>query len=132
MSFADARKAVQAFFATNWASRTNIAWPDVEYKPTKATWVRFNMVNNTGNQATIGGATNLYRRNGLITIQVLSPENKGGVDALAKADIAAEIFITQRLAGFEFSEVNVREAGNTGDGFYQVIVTIAYRYDTLA
>lgn len=132
MSFANARKAVQGFFETQWATRTPIAWPDVDFKPPKTTWLRFNMVNNTGNQASIGAATNYYRRNGLITIQVLAPENKGGVDAIDKADIAASIFIGQRLAGFEFTEVNVREAGNTGDGFYQVIVTIAYRYDTLA
>lgn len=136
MSFKAAEASVQGFFDTNWkvggVYKTPIAWPDVQFEKPNGTWVRFSMKNNVGRQASIGSPTNnLYRRLGVITIQIFAKENGGAVDCRTKADEVVSIFLDNSLEGFVFSDINARDIGADGFGWYQWNVTIAYRYDII-
>lgn len=133
MSFKDAETAVQAYFNTKWGNLTPIAWPDVDFTPPNGTWVRFQMDNNIGRQASMGSpGSNKYRRQGLITIQVFAKENTGAVDCRTKADVAVDAFMDNGLQGFTFFNANSRRVGNDGHGWYQWNVTVEYRYDITA
>lgn len=132
MSFVTAENDVQGWFNTKWNGLTPIAWPDVDFNHPNQTWVRFNMKNNLGFQASAGSPdSNMYRRTGVVTIQVFQKENKGGTDARAKANAAANYFLDNDLSGYEFYNVNAREIGNDGHGWYQWNVTAEYRYDII-
>lgn len=139
MSFKTAEDSVQAWFNGKWVSGappvalTPIAWPDVQFTPPNGTWIRFTMTNNLGNQASIGSpGSNYFRRRGIIVIQVFAKENTGGADCRTKAQKAVDIFMTNDLAGFEFTNVNARAIGNDGAGWYQWNVTAEYKYDITA
>jgi hypothetical protein len=130
MKFKALEAAVRAHFNTQWNSLTSIAWPDVPFTPPNATWVRFTLKNNAGFQATIGApGSNMLRRIGVVYIQVFQKEGQGSTDARSKADTAADIFIANGLSGVTFSNVNVRDIGPDGNGWYQVNVSAEYRHD---
>lgn len=131
MNFAEAEQAVREFFETGWASLTPIAWPDVSYQPGDVTWVRFVMTNNIGTQASTGGLTNRFRRRGIVAIQVFAPEGDAGRDAAAKADTAADIFLANNLDGITFQNINAKQIGSDGSGWYQWNVTAEYYYDRI-
>jgi hypothetical protein len=132
MDFEAAEAAVRAFFNTHWNSATPIAWPDLSFTPPNGSWVRFNMKNTAAPQASIGApGSNLFRRYGIVTIQVFQKEGQGSKDARAKSDKAADIFLTQTLSGFIFRNVNAREIGTDGAGWYQWNVTVEYQYDRI-
>ncbi len=132
MNFSQAERAVRAYFNTQWASATPIAWPDVSFTPPQSTWVRFAMKNNDSYQASIGSpSSNAFRRKGVVFIQVFQPEGQGSIDARAKADVAADIFIDNGLSGMRFSNVNAKDIGPDGAGFYQWNVTAEFEYDRI-
>jgi hypothetical protein len=132
MNFLEAERAVRLHFKEEWNDITPVALPDINFTPPNETWVRFTMINSEGKQASIGSpSNNRFRRIGLVYIQVFAPENKGSVDARTKADIAADIFISNGLSGFHFYNVNAKNIGNDGNGYYQINVTAEYRYDRL-
>lgn len=131
MNFEEAEIALQAHFATEWDENTPVAWPDVDFPKPDATWCRFNVLQNAGSQASIGSpGSNYFRRIGIITIQVFGKENAGREDVREKANEAADIYMANDLAGFEFKNVNVKKIGADGLGWYQYNVTAEYRYDT--
>ena len=130
MNFSQAEAAIRAHFNTGWAGATSIAWPDVSFTPPADTWVRFAMKNNDSYQASIGSpSSNMFRRKGVVFIQVFQPEGIGSTDARAKADLAADIFISNGLSGFRFSKVNAKDIGADGAGYYQWNVTAEFEYD---
>lgn len=130
MNFSQAEAAVRAHFNTEWDGLTPIAWPDVRFVPPAGTWVRFTMKNTDGRQASIGNpGANRFRRTGLVSIQVFQPENKASKDARTKADVAADIFIANGLSGFLFKNVNAKDIGPDGSGWYQWNVTAEFQYD---
>lgn len=141
MNSDEAVAAVRAFFALHWGSTTRIAWPDMNFTPPQAdTWVRFSMKNSIGYQASMGNpGNNIFRREGIITIQVFQKEGRASTDARKKAAKAETIFMKQKLAGFEFKNVNVLDIGAGRDEiglhrtpWYQMNVTAEYRYDQTA
>lgn len=133
MDFKEARDTARAYFNTQWNDLTPVAWPDVSYKPTKATWVSFTMRHGEGFQASVGApSSNRFRREGIITIQVFAPENTGANDAADKADAAANIFIGVTNGGISYYGTTINEIGNDDAGFYQINVITKFRYDRLA
>lgn len=132
MSFETAEETVQSWFKDGWDGLTPIAWPDVKFTKPNNTWVRFSMVNTLGNQASTGSpGSNYFRRIGIVTIQVFAKENQGGIDCRDKAQAAVDLFMADNLDGFTFYNVNAREVGNDGAGWYQWNVTAEYRYDII-
>jgi hypothetical protein len=130
MSFEAAEAAVRAYFTQQWANITPIAWPDLPFVPPHGTWVRFSMKNNIGAQESIGSpGSNLYRRRGVVAIQVFQKAGQASTEARKKSDVAVNAFMANQLPGFTFENVNARDIGPDGAGWYQWNVTAEYRYD---
>ena len=134
MSYEARVKEIVAYFASEWASATPVAYPDVPFSvPDGKTWVRLNVSHYDGYQASIGApSANRMRRIGLVTVQVFCPQGKGGLDALKKADLAISSFQGANLDGIVFYDVHMKDIGNDGSGWYQVNVLATFRYDEIA
>lgn len=131
MNFKQAEAAIRSYFNTEWNGLTDIAWPDVNFIPPNGTWVRFSMKNNLGYQASIGApGSNMFRREGMVYIQIFQKEGQGSTDARTKADVAADIFIANELSGVTFSNVNAKDIG-PDNGWYQWQVSAEFRYDRI-
>lgn len=140
MSFEAAEAAVRKYFVQKWGTATPIKWPDLHFIPPAATWVAFHMMPNLGYQASTGSpGSNVFRREGIITIQVFQPEGQAGTDARKKADLAASAFLSPNsLAGFTFKNVVAKPAHNgrgitglNGTVYYQWNVTAEYQHDII-
>ncbi|MCF0055514.1 phage tail terminator-like protein [Dyadobacter sp. CY356] len=130
-------KTIRARFAAAWGVTTKVAYDDVPDKTIPpspaATWVRLNIVHVDGNQASIGSpGSNKFRRYGLITAQIFSPQGKGSVDARKKADLIIPIFQGVQNSGITYYDVHPREIGNDGAGWYQINVLSKFYYDEIA
>lgn len=134
MNYLAATKQVIKFFAAAWGNSIKVAYPDVDFKPpNNETWARFNIQNFDGYQASMGSpGSNRFRRKALVTIQIFQPEGKAGMDALAKADIAADIFRGVENNGIRYYDVQIKEIGNDGAGWYQINVLAYLQYDRIA
>lgn len=133
MNFSQAEAVVRAYFHDGWNGLTPIAWPDVAFTVPDTTWVRFSMKPNLGYQASAGDpGNNRFRRKGLIFIQVFQKQGQGSIDARAKADAAADLFIGKSTSGITFYDVVAKDVGPDGNGWYQWQVIASYRYDALA
>ena len=134
MNFSDATAEIRAFFNTGWADLTEVIYPDEKgTPPATGTWARFNCVENDGFQATMGSpGSNRFRHTGLVTIQIFAPQGKASIDARAKATAALAVFMGQETTNnIHFFNVQVREIGNDGTGYYQINVLASFRYDEI-
>lgn len=134
MNFSDAEAEIRKFFDTGWASATEVAYPDLEFTvPTNTTWVRFDVRENDGTQVSMGSVgNNRFRHFGIITIQVFQPSGQGSVDARDKANKALSVFMGKKTTNdIQFTDVQARQIGNDGKGFYQVNVLASFYYDEL-
>lgn len=134
MNYEAACKQIIKYFAQQWNGLTKVAWPDVGFKPpNNETWARFTIKNFDGYQASMGSpGSNRFRRKGLITIQIFQKEGTAGLDALAKADIAVNIFLGVENSGIRYYDVQMNEIGNDGAGWYQINVLAYFQYDRIA
>ena len=134
MSYETAVKNIRAHFATQWGSTTPVAYDDVPFTiPNGQTWVRLNIAHVDGYQASIGSPnSNRFRRDGLITAQVFQPQGQGSIDARKKADMIVADFLNAETSGIIYYDVQAREIGSDGAGWYQINVLIKFRYDVIA
>ncbi|MCE6993055.1 phage tail terminator-like protein [Dyadobacter sp. CY323] len=134
MNYAVASKQIIKYFAQQWNNLTKVAYPDVGFKPPNTeTWVRLTIQNFDGYQASMGSpGSNRFRRKGLVTIQIFQKEGTAGLDALNKADAAVNIFRGVENAGIQYYDVQIKEIGNDGAGWYQINVLAYFQYDHIA
>jgi hypothetical protein len=137
MSYELAVKTIRNAFSVSWGNSTPIAYDDVvnvEIPPSPAaTWVRLNIAHVDGYQASIGSPnSNKFRREGLITVQIFQPQGQGSIDARKKADLVIPIFQGKQISGITFYDVQAREIGNDGAGWYQINVLAKFYYDEIA
>lgn len=133
MSYESAVAAITAHFAQEWNNATPVAYPDVPFNPPSSTWVRLNISHADGYQASIGSpGSNKFRRTGLVTVQVFQKQGKAGVDAHKKADLAVAAFLGKKAGHIQFYDVQAREIGNDGAGYFQINVLAYFQYDVIA
>jgi hypothetical protein len=133
MSYEAAVKAIVAHFNDEWNNLTPVAYPDVAFTPPDETWVRLNVDHADGYQASMGSpGNNMFRREGLVNVQVFAKQGEAKLDALKKADAAISAFQGIELNGIHFYDVHMRDVGNDGAGWYQINVLANFRYDEIA
>jgi hypothetical protein len=134
MNYETAIAAMRSYFDAEWNNATPVAYDDVPFTiPQNETWVRFNISHADGYQASIGSpASNRFRREGLIVAQVFQPQGQASKDARQKADLIVSAFLGVENSGIHYYDVQVREIGNDGAGYYQINVLIYFRYDHIA
>ena len=134
MNFKEAEAELRSFFNTGWGGETAVAWPDTEFKPpSNESWVRFDCRENDGFQASAGSpGNNRFRHTGFVTIQIFQPSGKASVEARDLAVLALSIFMgNQTSNGIAFKNVQGRQVGNDGNGYYQINVLAEFFYDEL-
>lgn len=65
-------------FKTEWGAETAVAWEDLDFDPAAVNeYVRFSMQHAAGDRADIAGDDTdpLFRRTGLVFVQVFTPKN---------------------------------------------------------
>lgn len=134
MNYELAVKAIRKLFADQWVNNTPVAYDDVPFTiPETKTWVRLNISHIDGYQSSIGSPLgNRFRRHGLINAQIFQPQGQGSIDARKKADFIIPIFQGKQISGITFYDVQAREIGNDGAGWYQINVLSKFYYDVIA
>ena len=130
----EAESAVRAYFNNAWAKTTAIAWPDSDFKkPNNESWVRFNMNESFGKQSSMGApSNNRFRHEGIIILQIFTPQGNSSLNARALADSAISIFLGKEANGIRFFDVTANTIGNDGHGWHQINVLISYQFDQIA
>ena len=134
MNFIQAEAEIRKFFSDAWNAETDIAWPDLKFDiPNNQSWVRFNCQENDGEQVSIGNpGNNRFRHYGIVTIQVFQPQGQGSIEARQLATDALGVFMgSQTTNGVIFYDVQGRQIGNDGNGFYQINVAASFYYDEI-
>lgn len=138
MNFNDAEAEIRKFFKDGWVSAGNdaavIAWPDRKFTiPDAQSWVRFTCAENDGEQVSMGNpGANRFRHYGIVTIQIFQRQDQGSIEARELAADALGVFMgAQTTNGVVFQDVQGRQIGNDGAGFYQINVLASFYYDEI-
>lgn len=134
MNFIEAEAEIRKFFNDAWNGATPIAWPDLKFSiPDRQNWVRFDCAENDGQQVSMGSpGSNRFRHYGIVTIQVFQPQDQGSKEARQLATDALGVFMGAVTAnGVQFYDVQGRQIGNDGNGFYQINVLASFYYDEI-
>lgn len=132
--FDDERRAIEARFGGNYSS-TAIQWENIDFpQPDENTsWVALRLISGSGSQVSLGtGNTSRQTRfNGIIQVDIYTPEGTGTKGARDLADVISAIF-----DGVQFS------AGDSGtiycgvpdyrilgqeNGRFRSVVSVAYQ-----
>jgi len=132
MSFASARKNLQAYFSENFSGvpASQIAWDNVRFTPIKGEpWVRVNIQNNVSDFVAFNGSSVLNRVKGLLFIQVFTPEGEGTLESdVICDDVTSTLQGTQLASGESISSVSKNELGSS-NGWFQVNMIAEFYYD---
>lgn len=134
MDYKTARHAMQGYFNTGWASATPIVWGnDSTYEPEEGTsWVRFNITHSAGFQSTMGDpSNNRFERQGIITVQIFSPQGEYGETASDLATNALKLYEGTVDNGIYYFDAYANDIGNDGNGWHQVNVLTSFRYNEI-
>lgn len=135
MSYESRTKEIVAAFNTAWAGQTIVIYDDVDkaIPDNGETYVRFTVKHFDGYQASIGNpGGNRFRRVGLVNAQIFAKQGGAKLTAMQKADAFVAIYRNLVLNGITFYDVQAREIGNDGAGYFQINALAYFRYDDLA
>lgn len=129
MNFEDATAAILEEFATAWVNTTPVAWPNIPFDPPEnASWVRVTVLHAEARQVSLGSAK-VYRRPGVVIVQVFVPEATAGQPALALADqVVTALQGKQLTGGVQLQTASIREVGPDQRGAYQINVSVPFTY----
>lgn len=134
LTFAQARDEMIAQVNTPW----KLANPTLPLlfddrkgdKPTRGAWARVSIRHNRGEQETLAGpiGNRMFFRDGLITVEVYTPQGDGLSKADELAKICADAFEGKSTPnGVWFRRVRIREIG-PDQAWYQVNVIAEFTY----
>ncbi len=130
---ADFQDNVFTAFEAFWASRSTIAWPNVEFDPeVLAEYIEVQIVGDADGQIPVGPSTlqQTKRRTGLLAFSIFVRENTSLATAYARSE-AVKGFLesTRAISNTNFTGIGQQEVGPDGV-FFQVNVTATYAYYT--
>lgn len=138
-TYAEARDALNLLAKTAWDAATGGA-PllydnvDGERPAQPTTFGRVTVRFMSGQKASLGGTSGgrLFRREGLLYVQIFTPHGRGPgpADAIAQALVAA-IEDPGATGNIWFRDVGAQEIGSDG-GYWQVNVTARFQFDRIA
>lgn len=135
-TYAQARDAMMDLLNTAWAAGAStypILWDDRvgNPDPSKKAWARVFIRHNQGDQETLSNpiGTRLFRRDGIINVQIFTATGDGLKTSDALAKIVADAYEGKATSnGVWFKNVRLRENGVDGN-WYQVNVLIDFEYN---
>ena len=132
MSTPEAVSLFRQHFDREWAKRTPVAWPNVDFEPPEdgTAWVRFSVRAGGADQADMGAERVRDRYDGVIYVQIMTPKGTGDGDGLELAQAAATILHGIRASGVLIRVPTVRPVGPDG-AWYQTNVEAPYQVDVI-
>ncbi len=139
----DLREELSAFARTVWAaalvaasqpSTAPISYENNNFNPPAdgSLWARLTIKNTDGDRVSLGKESGLFRREGLVTLQIFIPIGSSTFVADQLADSIVEAFEDAAAIGnIWFRNTTMREVGPDGT-FHQVNVVTQYVYDRTA
>lgn len=132
MDYKTAVRTMRKYFADNYSDTPIVLGSDDVANNVNTPWVRFNVIHGDGFQASMGSpSANRFERNGIITVQIFTPQGDNGVSAINLADKILKIYEGVENNGILYYDATVKEVGNDGRGWYQVNVLTSFRYETI-
>jgi hypothetical protein len=138
--FVDERSAIEQRFYTQWAAITPIKFENVEFvQPEASPWVSLIIQRGSGDQIDIGTSNPTHRYNGVINVQIFTPQltgtrSQGSTAADALADKVSGIFRNAQFSSGALGTIRCRTprivvSGNDPYGWYQINVLTPYVRD---
>jgi hypothetical protein len=125
VSFDALRQSIESRMADNW-SETPVAYGNVPYNPTNASWVRLTVTTGLGDTLGMQGSTIYVRDTGVVSLQVFTKEGQGTKAGMALVDTFLPIFEHARFGGILTYTGSVSVVG-VQQGWHQINVTIPFR-----
>lgn len=123
-----------ALAATSLPSDSPLTYDNLNFDPPDdgSVWARLTIQNLNGDRAALGKGMTLFRREGLVTIQIFVPIGSSTFVADQLSDSIAEAFEDAAAVGnIWFRNTTMREVGPDGT-FHQVNIVTQYVYDRTA
>jgi len=133
MNFNAERQAIEARFSANYTS-TLIKYDNLEFSPPANTsWVAISILNGANNLASIGTTGNssrLTRFNGIIQVDIYTPEGTGTKTSRDLADVISAIFNQVQFSAGSSGTIQTRipdyvELG-IDDGLFHAVMSVTY------
>ncbi len=129
----DFRDNVFTAFEAFWASRSTIAWPNVEFNPEDLDeYIEVQLIGDPEGQLPVGTsiAQQTKRRRGTVAFSIYVRENTSLDTAYARSNAVKDFLSTTRaISNTNFTGIGQQEVGPDGV-FFQVNVTASYAYYT--
>lgn len=127
---ANSHLAIETRFQSNWSNDdVPIRFEQDPRKKPSSSFLRLSVRNLRALEVGYSGDKILYRRPGWIHIQCLVPVGKGTQVARDLADTAIAVFEGQQFSGITCRESEIKETGDDGKGFWQVVAKIYFDHD---
>jgi hypothetical protein len=138
--FEDERIAIETRLASNWESAPGVLRTPIRYwssnapfvQPTTA-WIALQIEPDVGRQVSLGDGVQLHRYDGLITIQVFTPEGTGPTAADQYVDLLDPIWRRQEFSygtsGLIRCRTPWKRPVGIDRGWYQVNLKVLYQRD---
>lgn len=129
-----AYKAIEERLEAQWITapatpRTPILWDNAPGEPPADNpWVRATLLPGQAEKIDLG-VPGRYRHPGVLDIQIFSPIQKGVRALTALADHMATIWRSVTVSGIVFRTPSLYRVGDTTDGWFQMNVSVPYRWD---
>jgi len=131
----EAREAIYDQFISDWAAQTPIAFDNDKFVPptTDTAWVRLNIKFVTGSQASLGDVTDcrLFRREGLIAVQVFTPVGDYTYNNDILVADAMNVFEGKHISGIWFRNVRNDTVGSFEEKWYHQNMIAEFQYDEI-
>jgi hypothetical protein len=117
MSFKACQVAIEQKFNDEWGSTTPIAWPNIDFNQSTATWAELNVTFGFSDQITIGGIQggNVHETHGVISVLIHFAKNVPVSTGFQLADTAAGIFREQHFSGIATKSPVCKDLGYSGE-----------------
>lgn len=125
MSIQKVNASIENYLQVAWAGRTEIAWENVSYVPTRGVpYIKTSLFGN--------GSTNIsrtcVRQFYVLTIQVFTPAEEGTEENYTYAQELERLFLSMIEAHLDVTSAYSERAGDDNEWF-QSNVTIEFQYD---
>lgn len=132
MTLSEAREALYARMAAQWADRTPVTHPNIKFDADAqdTSWVRMTVRSAERQQRSIGDVGNRqFEATGIVFFQIFTPVNQGMAAADTLVAAVKDIFESVRVSSTLVTRAaSPREVGPDGK-WYMVVVTVPFTYD---
>lgn len=133
MSYEDEGVFIRSRFNSEWAGRTQVAYPNVPFSKPNAAWVRLGVNGSGADAVSVGDPDAIrYRHDGMVIVEVFTPVQSGDGESRELCDAAAAVFrgVKDAATKLRFRAPYRIEVGVV-DGWFKADVLCPFERDTI-